>query len=80
LKIKDCNDDKPAIVLKKLPLISIQMGHAKVHGTVRDYLSPSENNIELEFVCELFTLSTVEIIDKWYGGHEGAFNLISEID
>jgi hypothetical protein len=56
------------------------MGHAKVHGTVRDYLISSEDNIELDFVCDIFTTSTEEIIEKWYGGQEGALTLLHQID
>ncbi|MBO0589600.1 hypothetical protein [Sporosarcina sp. E16_8] len=80
MKIKHCNDDKLAVLLKKIPLISMQLGHAKVHGTVRDYLISSETNIELDFVCDLFTMSTKEIIEKWYGGESEAFNLLHQID
>lgn len=54
MKVKECNDAKLAIILKKLPLISMQMGRAKVHGTVRDYLILSEDNIELDIELILY--------------------------
>lgn len=80
MKIRDCDDAKLAVLLKKLPLTSFQLGHAKAHGTVRDYMVPDGSNVELEFVYDLFTMRTTELIDKWYGGEENALDLHAQID
>lgn len=58
----------------------MQLGHTKVHGTVRDYLILSETYIELDFVCDLFTMPIMEIIEKWCSGESEAFNLLHQID
>lgn len=79
VKIRECADLKLAMILKQLPLISWQMGHVKAQGTIKDYVVSSDSNVELEFVCDIFNLQTKEIIDKWYGGHEGARGLITEL-
>jgi hypothetical protein len=76
MKIKECNDAKLGLLLKNFPLVSIQLGHSKIQGAVQEYLDQCEDTVELEFVRDLFTLTVLEIIDKWYGGEEAAFDLI----
>lgn len=80
MKIRQCEDVKLSLILKKLPLVSMQLGHVNAHGTIKDYLISSDSNIELDYICDLFNLTTKEVIDKWYGGHEEAFEIIQELD
>lgn len=47
LKIKECDDRKLTIMLKKLPLVSMQLGHANALGTVRDFIVSSNDSVEI---------------------------------
>ncbi|MED4014478.1 hypothetical protein [Sutcliffiella cohnii] len=78
-----CVDEFPVppshMILKQLPLISLQMGHVEAQGTIRDHIKSSDSNVELDFVCDIFNFQTKEIIDKWFGGHDGARGVINEL-
>lgn len=79
MDFRDCDDVKLGLKLKRLPLISMQLGHVNVKGTMRDYISP-EGSIELEFVHDLFNLRTDEIIGKWYGSKEEAGEILMKLN
>lgn len=79
MKIKDCNEIELATMLKLLPLNSMQLGHANPLGTVRDYLSSNNSSPEIDFIIDLFTASTEEIIEKWYGAETNAGKVLIEI-
>ncbi|WP_142829040.1 hypothetical protein [Planococcus soli] len=79
MKIKDVQDDKLAVLLKQLPLASLQMGHKQVKGTVVDYLDVSNNSVEMEYVVDLFKMTTDELIKKWFDGEEKATDLFFQI-
>jgi hypothetical protein len=59
----------------RLPLMARQFGHEHVQGTLDDYYHPQ--TLEAEFVHDVFTNSTEEIIDKWFGGDADAVRLTS---
>jgi len=65
----------------KLAPVSNRLGHTKVAYSVKDYLAPHAYliSLEVEFVCDLFTLGTEEIIGKWYRGHDEAERLLSRL-
>ncbi|ARA98605.1 MULTISPECIES: hypothetical protein [Anoxybacillaceae] len=63
--------------LLRLPLVSHLAHHKRVQYTVRDYTLPGKNDLEGQFVRDLFTLTTEEIIDKWFGGLENAYELLT---
>lgn len=75
VKYRELNKEKLAQHLVKIPLSAQLLGHNKVQSTVKDYIIPEEDNLELQFIVDLFTLTTPEIIDKWYGGEENASEL-----
>lgn len=45
-------------------------------SSLKDYVLPSEDNLEGQYLKDLFTLYTDAIIEKWYGGIEEATNLL----
>lgn len=50
-------------------------GHAEPASTVRDYVHPEyleSPGPELEFVRDMFTCTTAEITERWYGGQLAA--------
>lgn len=53
-----------------------QLGHNWVKSTVRD--SMPTDVVEVEFLKDYLTLSTKEIIEKWYGGDENVTNMLFE--
>jgi hypothetical protein len=59
--------------LFRLVLISRQFGHVRLAGTAEDYIHPQSP--EMEFVRDTFTLTTAEIIEKWFGGDAYAVQL-----
>lgn len=79
MDIRDCNDEKIGIQLRTIPLVSMDMGHNKVSDTVGDYIIRKEDP-NATFIRDLFTLTTKEVIDKWYGGEENALDLLSQLD
>lgn len=76
MEIKKLNAEKLANTLLQVPLVSMQLNHKHIKGSLRDYVSPSEENYEGQFVKDLFTLETDQIIEKWYGGKEEARSIL----
>ncbi|MER2111150.1 MAG: hypothetical protein ABS960_00565 [Solibacillus isronensis] len=62
--------------LMRVPLISMQLNHKHLKSSMRDYILPSDDDLEGQFVRDLFILETDEIIGKWYGGKEEAARLL----
>jgi len=61
--------------LMRLVIIARQLGHVRLRGTAEDYGHPQSP--EMQFVQDTFTLTTPEIIDKWFGGDEETVRLTS---
>lgn len=59
--------DAIASTLMRLVMVSAELGHAEPGFTARDYASKVAT-LEAQFVRDLFTRSTKEICDRWYGG------------
>lgn len=78
MDVRDCEDEKLGIMLKKIPLISMELGHTRAKDTIKDYIMPG-NDVNAMFIKDLFTLTTVEVIDKWYGGEDNAYDLLSKL-
>lgn len=76
MEIKKLDKEKVIETLLRVPLISMQLNHKHIKSSLRDYVLPNEDNLEGEYVKDLFTLETDAIIDKWYGGEEEATNLL----
>ena len=78
--IEKLNTDKVAEILLRVPLISMQLNHKHIKSSLRDYVSPGENHLEAQYVKDLFTLVTDEIIEKWYGGKDDAEILLFKLN
>lgn len=76
IKVQKLNLNKLTDLIIRLPLASLQGHHKKVCDTVKDYVLPNEDQLEMEFTKDLFILNTDEIIDKWFDGKENAYDLL----
>ncbi|MEK3822105.1 hypothetical protein MKY20_23770 [Cytobacillus sp. FSL W8-0315] len=63
----------------RLPIVSFHAQHKKVQYTVKDYFLPSEDNLEGQFVRDLFIMNTEELIDKWFDGEENAREIMMNL-
>jgi hypothetical protein len=60
----------------KLPLISQQLGHASVRGTIKDYLAPhGPHSLENQFVYDLFLAQPDQMAKRWCGSEANAGRL-----
>lgn len=77
-KFEDKKLDKEKVLeaLLRVPLISMQLNHKHIMSSLKDYVLSSEDNLEGQYLKDLFTLYTDAIIEKWYGGIEEATNLL----
>lgn len=76
MKVQELNAEALAQTLMRVPLVSMQANHKYPKSTLKDYILPSENNLESQFVKDVYTLTTEEIIDKWYNGKTEATSLL----
>ena len=76
LKIQSLDEKKLFNILLRTPLVSMHAHHKHIKSTLKDYVMPSEDDLEAQYVKDLFTLETDEIIEKWYGGEEAAATLL----
>ena len=72
--------DKDKLVNKVLlgPLLANHV-QVELKTVYKGYIDVAEDDIEGQFVKDLFMLKREEIIDKWYGGIEGAADLMFEV-
>jgi hypothetical protein len=63
----------------RLPLSSHHLDHKKVQYTVKDYIIPEKGDLEGQFIRDLFTLSTEEMIHIWFDGSDNANELIMKL-
>jgi hypothetical protein len=67
-------------VLQRLGSLAWQMGHESVSGTISPYCRhPELLSPEAQFVSDLFSLTTRQLVDRWYGGPDGASRLSAAI-
>lgn len=76
MKIQELDTKRIGELLLRVPLASMHAHHKKISSTMKDYILPSENDLEAQYVRDLFVLNTDEIIDKWYDGEESAADLL----
>lgn len=76
MKIADLNTEAIAQTLLRVPLVAMHAHHKYPKSTLKDYVVPSEDNLEAQFVKDVFTLTTDEIIEKWYDGQDEAASLL----
>lgn len=75
MKIKDLNPEILGELLLRVAPVAMQAQHEWPKSTMIDYINPTSEG-EAEFIRDLFTLKTEEIIEKWYGGRDGAAQLL----
>lgn len=64
--------------LAMLAPIAVQLRHASVESTLRDYIHP-EPLSESDFIRDLFMMPLDEVVVKWYGSHENASRLAAVV-
>ncbi|WP_406944499.1 hypothetical protein ACJA3J_15105 [Halobacillus sp. SY10] len=74
--ISKLDEKRLAQQIARLPLASHQANHKWVRSTVNDYILPSEDNLEGQYIVDLFKLTTPEIIEKWFDGEDNAYELL----
>lgn len=70
--------DELASVLVRLALASAGMGHQHPRSTILDY-GHAVTSPEALFVRDMFTLTTPEICDRWFGGIDNARRTATQI-
>ncbi|MFD9627375.1 hypothetical protein [Peribacillus muralis] len=69
MKIMDLDENKVIPILLMAPILANNENHQQIKTTMKEYPITPENSLEIEFVKDLFCLTTVEIIMKWYDGN-----------
>lgn len=72
VKINELDVMKLGEVLLNAAPASCLADHKWLKSTLKDYVLPSSDQLEVEFVKDLFTLPSEEIAEKWYGGKQNA--------
>ena len=65
-------------VLTKLPTVAAYLRHASLQGTL-EYVWPTSDGRETEFVRDILTKPLDDVLDKWYGGRFNASGLAAGI-
>lgn len=65
-------------ILIQIPATSSRVGHASLRATF-GYGSAEDSGPEAQFIRDLFTLPTSEIIAKWYGSRANASRFAAEV-
>jgi hypothetical protein len=76
MKIRDIDYAVLGEKVVRLALASHHANHKKVSSTVKDYILPSEDQLEACFLKDLFVLNTEDIIEKWFDGEDNANDII----
>lgn len=78
IRVKELNLEVVGAIMLKVAPVSKMANHKWPKSTMRDYIDPNSTG-EAEFVRDLFVLTTDEIVEKWYGGIEGAAKFIHHV-
>ena len=70
MKFSKLDDQKLVQVLLLAPVAALQNKQSMVKDAILDMNNSSEDSLEVEYINDLFSLSTDKIIDKWFGGQE----------
>ncbi|MCY7751597.1 hypothetical protein MOB18_21285 [Bacillus inaquosorum] len=79
MKINDLNKERLGNLLCTIPAHSFDLGHKKVNNTMKNYWLPQKDDLEQQFLFDLFNLDTEEIIDKWYDGEDSASDFLMSL-
>jgi hypothetical protein len=73
-KVFELNCERLGRMLLNVAPVAAGLGHKQPRYTLKDYTHPN-GDLEMHFIKDLFTLTTEEIADRWYGGinHAAAF-------
>jgi hypothetical protein len=69
MKLNELDHHKLAQILLVTPLSSLHQKHSTIKETILE-MNATENSLEVEFINDLFCLSTDEVADKWYEGND----------
>ncbi|PAD73892.1 hypothetical protein CHH67_18830 [Paenibacillus campinasensis] len=78
IKVKELNLEVLGAMMLKVAPISKQLNHKWPKSTMEAYIDPDSAG-EAEFIRDLFQLTTDEIVEKWYGGMDGAAKFIHHV-
>jgi hypothetical protein len=70
----DLDGEKLGAIVFKFPLISKYLRHTSLESTL-GYVG--DVSLEMEFLRDFLTLPTQDLIDRWYGGDEGALRAMA---
>lgn len=76
MKIGELDQQKLGRVLIQASMTAHYQKKETLQETMLSFEPDSENTTEWKFVKDLFTLTTDEIADKWYGGKDNSIGFI----
>ncbi|PKR85636.1 hypothetical protein [Heyndrickxia camelliae] len=76
MKIGELDQQKLGRVLIQASMTALYQKNETLQETMLSFEPDSENKAEWNFVKDLFTLTTDEIADKWYGGKDKSIGFI----
>lgn len=79
MAVYDLDFDVLIGLVVRLPLASLGLRHASIKSSLLGYVHPTPGNErELQFIKDYLTLSTAQMIERWYGGHDNAARFVAE--
>lgn len=71
MKFNKLDNIKLGQILLMLPTFAKYHNHASIKQAISEMDSSLEKTLEVEYVNDLFSLSTNEITEKWFDGNDG---------
>ncbi|TCW35314.1 hypothetical protein EDC32_10826 [Laceyella sacchari] len=78
LPYEQLNPTAIGIILINLVLASNQLGHKNLRGSVGYVEYNPEEDVNMDFIKDILTKKTPEVIDKWFGDPIQASKIISK--
>ena len=75
----DLNLELLGAMLMRLPAAAARVGHVNITSTLAYAAVPENAGRELEFLQDVLSLKTPEMVEKWYGGHGNASRFAGEL-
>ncbi|MBB4823876.1 hypothetical protein HNO89_001096 [Sporosarcina luteola] len=70
MKFNNLDNIKLGQILLMVPAFAISHNHTTIKQAISEMDSSLDNTLEVEYVNDLFSLSTHEIADKWFDGFD----------
>lgn len=70
MKFNNLDNVKLGQILLMVPTFAIYHNYSAIKQAIAEMDSSLENTLEVEYVNDLFSLSTNEIADKWFDGFD----------